>query len=73
MGFALQGESEKLFYIIVSYPGEYLNMYKLASNRNQKATVLMVMAAFLLTFTIIRAAITDITYDEAYTYMAYVQ
>ena len=73
MGFALQGESEKLFYIIVSYPGEYLNMYKLATNRNQKATVLMVMAAFLLTFTIIRAAITDITYDEAYTYMAYVQ
>ena len=45
--------------------GEYLNMHKLEMSRNQKAIILMAMAAVVLSFTIIRAAITDITYDEA--------
>ena len=48
-------------------------MQKLASNHHFKTGLLMLMAAVVLTITVTRAAITEITYDEAFTYMAYAQ
>jgi len=48
-------------------------MQKLASNHHLKTVLLVLMAAVVLTITVTRAAITEITYDEAFTYMAYAQ
>ena len=48
-------------------------MQKIGLDRNKKAVFLMLIAACVLTITVTRAAITEITYDEAYTYMAYAE
>ena len=48
-------------------------MQKLVSDHHFKTVLLALMAAVVLTITVTRAAITDITYDEAFTYMAYSQ
>lgn len=50
-----------------------MNMQKLASDHQFKTALLVLMAAAVLAVTVTRAAITDITYDEAFTYMAYSQ
>ena len=48
-------------------------MQKLASDHRLKTVLLVLMAAVVLAITVTRAAITEITYDEAFTYMAYAQ
>ena len=48
-------------------------MQKLLSDHKLKTSILLLIASVMLTITVTRAAITQITYDEAYTYMAYVQ
>ena len=50
-----------------------LDMWKYGSDHHFKTVLLMLMAAVVLTITVTRAAITEITYDEAFTYMAYAQ
>ena len=50
-----------------------LKMQKLASDHRLKTVLLVLMAAVVLAITVTRAAITEITYDEAFTYMAYAQ
>ncbi len=49
------------------------NMQRIASDHRFKTALLVLMAAAVLAITVTRAAITEITYDEAFTYMAYAQ
>ena len=49
------------------------NMQRIASDHRFKTALLVLMAAVVLAITVTRAAITEITYDEAFTYMAYAQ
>ena len=46
-------------------------MQRIVLDRGRKTAILMLIAAFVLAMTVIRAAVTEITYDEAFTYMAY--
>ena len=48
-------------------------MQRMASDHRFKTALLVLMAAAVLAITVTRAAITEITYDEAFTYMAYAQ
>ena len=48
-------------------------MQRLGLDHHFKTALLVLMAAVVLTITVTRAAITEITYDEAFTYMAYSQ
>ena len=50
-----------------------MDMQKLGSDHHFKTALLTLMAAVVLAITVTRAAITEITYDEAFTYMAYSQ